>query len=246
MSADLIDFNAMREAGRILAGALRVVGNLVEPGVTSLDLSKEAEHYIVSHGGIPAFIGYNGFPEAACVSVSEQVVHAIPTRRILREGDIVSVDCGVIVNGHYADACRTFPVGKISSQAARLIEVTENSLNAGISQAVPGNRIGHISFAIQHQVERNGFRVSLDFVGHGIGHKLHQDPQIPNYGKKDTGRLIEVGNCFAIEPVVFDGPIDYYTEPDKWTVCSKNGNLSAHFEDTIIIGPEGPEIITRI
>lgn len=243
------DLELMRRSGRILAETLEFLSSgFVVPGMTPLDLSKKADEIIRSYdNAIPAFLDYNGFPACACVSTNEQVVHAIPSAdKVLKNGDIVSVDLGVLYKEHYTDACRTIPVGNIGPREKKLIKATRESLNKGIEQAVINNRIGDISYAIQKHIERNGFRVSLDYTGHGIGRKLHDEPKVPNYGPPGIGPLLTEGMCLAIEPVVFDGPTDVWMDPDKWTIYSQNGNLSAHFEDTIIITKTGPEIITRL
>jgi len=242
------DIDKMRHAGSILSKTLEAVtGNFIQPGISTLDISKKAEEVIRSYNGaVPAFKGYRGFPETACVSVNSQVVHGIPRKdKILEEGDIVSIDCGVIYKEHYSDACRTVGVGAVGSREAKLIKVTLDSLNKGIEAAKAGNFIGDISYAIQKHVERHRFRVSLQFVGHGIGKVLHGPPCVPNYGPPKQGPLIEVGTCLALEPVVFDGQAEAAVGEDNWTVVSLHGNLSAHFEDTILITEEGPEILTR-
>jgi len=237
----------MRKSGSILKDTLKhICYSYIVPGKTAKDVSDEAESFIRDHqDAVPAFLDYHGFPAAACVSINEDVVHAIPSERVITEGDIVSVDCGVIYNNHYSDACRTVAVGTVSERTAALLRVTEAALANGIEQAVVGNRIGNISYAIQKTVVRGGFDVSLDFIGHGIGKVLHGHPNIPNYGSPAGGPLIEEGHCYAIEPVVFDGPTDFILCDDGWTIKSKFGNLSAHFEDTVIITKNGPENITR-
>jgi methionyl aminopeptidase len=191
-------------------------------------------------------LGYRGFPGALCVSVNQEVVHGIPSAtRFIQEGDVVSIDCGVVYKDHFTDACRTVAVGEVDSRIRKLIKVTSESLNKGILAAGPGGTIGDISYAIQKHVERHRFNVSLDFIGHGIGRVLHGPPAVPNYGPPGVGEELKPGTCLAIEPVVFDGSIDTILQNDDWTVVSKNDNLSAHFEDTILITGEGPEILTR-
>lgn len=242
-----INLNFMRTSGKILSEALIEVSKAAVPGVSSLDLSKVAEEVILSYkGAFPAFKGYHGFPETACVSVNYEVVHTIPKKEtILREGDIVSFDCGVIYSGHYTDACRTLAVGNISPSTSKLLKVTEESLNKGIDAAVVGNRISDISYAIQRHVEKQGLEVNLDFTGHGIGLALHLPPPVPNYGPPGRGLELKPGMCLAIEPVVFDGSPAVRLLEDNWTIVSSKKVLSAHFEDTIIITDSGPEIITR-
>ena len=242
-----VDLNLMRRSGRILAETLRfLTEEYIRPGITPLEISIATDEFIRSYdGAVPAFLGYHGFPGALCVSVNDQVVHGVPSKDILTPGDIVSVDCGVIIEGHYSDAARTVGVGEISPQLTKLLEATQESLNRGIAEAKVGNQVGDISFAIQRHVERSGFNVSLEFVGHGIGRVLHGPPCVPNYGPPGDGPVLETGTCLAIEPVVFDGPPAATLNEDGWTVRSTYGNMSAHFEDTIIVTNEGPEILTR-
>lgn len=243
-----IDFDLMRRSGHILAETLKFLSdNYIQPGISSLDISKKAEEIILSYdGALPAFKGYHGFPEAACVSINNQVVHAIPKAdAILSIGDIVSVDCGVIFEGHFTDACRTIGIGDLEYRTKKLVKVTRDALCKGIEAIKVGNRIGDISFNVQKHVERNRFNVSLNYVGHGIGRVLHGPPCVPNYGPPGVGDLIKIGTCLAVEPVVFDGSIETILHEDKWTVLSKEGNLSAHFEDTIIVTDTGPEIVTQ-
>lgn len=246
MNANL---DLMRHSGKILAETLEFLSSgFIVPGISPLDISKKSEEIIRSYeNALPAFLGYNGFPACACVSTNAQVVHSIPSPSFsLKEGDIVSVDLGVLYKEHYTDACRTLPVGNIGTREKKLIKVARESLDKGIEQATLNNRVGDISYAIQKHIERNGFTVSLDYTGHGIGRKLHDEPRVPNYGPPGIGPLLKEGLCLAIEPVVFDGPTDVWLDNDKWTVYSKNGNLSAHFEDTVIITNSKAEIITRI
>lgn len=243
-----LDLEKMRTAGRILGDTLHhLVEDFIAPGVTALDISRKAEELIRSYpGATPAFKGYRGFPEAACVSVNTQVVHGVPTRDlVIKDGDIVSVDAGVELDGHFSDACRTIPVGNVDSRTRKLVKVTREAMEKGIQAAMPGNHIGDISYVIQRHVERHRFRVSLEFVGHGIGRILHAPPCVPNYGPPGVGPIIKPGTCLAIEPVVFDGPADAKLGDDGWTVYSKHGNLSAHQEETILITESGPEILTR-
>jgi methionyl aminopeptidase len=243
-----IDLDHMRRAGHILSKTLEfLTDGFIEPGMCTLDISNKAEEIIRSYeGSTPAFLGYHGFPGAVCVSVNNQVVHGIPTKElIISAGDIVSIDGGVIYEGHFSDACRTVGVGEIGPRLKKLLKVTEESLLRGIEQVIIGNRIGDISYAVQKHVERNRFNVSLEFVGHGIGKVLHGPPCVPNYGPPKRGEEIKLGTCLAIEPVVFDGPADAILADDGWTVLSKHDNMSAHFEDTVIATEEGPEIVTR-
>lgn len=241
-----LDLNLMRESGRILSITLSSLQDFIAPGVSTLDVSLFVEHHIRKLGGAPAFLGYHGFPAAACVSVNSQVVHAIPRGDlVLRSGDIVSVDVGVIYREHFSDACRTLAVGPIPKRTADLLRTTEMALAQGIKAAGRGAHLSDISYAIQRHVERHRFNVSRDYTGHGIGRALHLEPLVPNFGFPGRGPTLEVGSCLAIEPVVFDGPTEVLLDRDGWTVYSRRGNLSAHFEDTILIAEEGPEIITR-
>lgn len=242
-----LDLSLMRASGRILAEVIDVAcREWLVPGATPFEVSKKAEEAILSHeGAYPAFLGYKGFPAAACISVNTDVVHGIPNHTPLKEGDIVSFDCGVIYKEHFSDAARTVAIGNVPGRVEKLIKTTKESLDKGIQAALVGSYTGNISYAIQKHVERRGFSVSLDFTGHGIGLALHQDPCVPNYGPPLQGALLTEGSCLAIEPVVFDGPQDVWLNIDGWTIQSKHDVLSAHFEDTIIITETGPEIITR-
>lgn len=238
----------MRSSGRILAKALRVAcEEWAVPGYSTYDIAEKMGELIRSYeGAVPAFVGYKGFPSAACISVNEQVVHGVPSKSlILKEGDVVSIDCGVSLFGHYTDACRTIPIGVVSERLRRLIKITRESLDKGISAVRAGSRVGDISYAVQRHVERKGFQVSLDYTGHGIGKVLHAPPCIPNYGPPGQGELLIEGQCLAIEPVVFDGPTNVLLSLDRWTVYSPSKIPSAHFEDTVIVSKEGPEVITR-
>ncbi len=244
------EIELMREANRIAGGVIRVIGEYVKPGISTLELDKIAEKYIISEGAIPAFKGYKlhdaqkGFPGSICASVNDEVVHGIPGSRILKEGDILSVDVGTLKNGFYGDTAYTFPVGKISSLAEKLLKVTREALYIGIGQAKPRNRVGDISYAIQSYVEKNGFSVVREYVGHGIGRSLHEDPQVPNYGRKGVGPLLKENMTIAIEPMVNVGTYEVKVKPNGWTVATKDGSLSAHFEHTILIGSDGPEILS--
>ncbi len=234
----------MREANRILAHLFDHIKNMIRPGITTLELDQEAEVFIRSRGALPAFKGYRGFPATLCTSVNNEVVHGIPSPNLLREGDIVSIDVGALYEGFYSDAARTFPVGTISKQAQNLIDVTKKSLEAGISQAIPGNRISDISAAVQKVVESAGFSVVRDFVGHGIGRGLHEGPQIANFGKKGKGPVIQEGMTLAIEPMVNQGSWRVKIENDGWTVVTADSSLSAHFEDSIAVMKNGPMILS--
>ncbi len=236
----------MRKPNRIVAELLDYLGGLVRPGVTTKELDTKAEEFIRKRGGKPAFKGYHGFPATICASVNEEVVHGIPGSRRLKEGDIIGIDLGVVMDGFYGDAAKTFAVGKIDSEAKRLMEVTEASLYKGISQAVAGNRLYDISHAVQQHVEAAGFSVVREFVGHGIGRQLHEDPQVPNYGPPHQGPELEEGMALAIEPMVNEGTWQVKVLQDGWTVVTADGKRSAHFEHTIVITGNGPEILTRL
>ena len=239
------EIEIMREAGRVSARALRVVGEAVAPGVTTADLDALAEEVIRAHGGVPAFKGYHGFPATLCTSINHQVVHGIPSSSIrLVEGDIISVDVGAVVDGYFGDNARTFAVGAVSDEAARLLSVTEASLRAGIDACVPGGRLYDIGAAVQAVAEAGGFGVVREYVGHGIGQSMHEDPNVPNYGKAGTGPGLEVGMVFAIEPMINAGSHVVEALSDGWTVVTMDGSLSAHFEHTVAVTEHGPLVLT--
>lgn len=227
-----------------MAQALQRLKEAIRPGVTTGELDRLAEDFIRRHGGMPAFKGYRGYPASLCVSVNEEVVHGIPGDRKLREGDIVSLDLGVVMEGYYGDAAITVPVGEISEEARRLLKVTEEALYKGIEQARPGKRLSDISYAIQKHVEGAGFSVVRDFVGHGIGRELHEDPQVPNFGPPNQGPRLQPGMVLAIEPMVNTGTWKVRILENQWTVVTEDGGLSAHFEHTVAITEKGPEILT--
>jgi methionyl aminopeptidase len=238
------EIDLMREAGAILGEALAHLQSMARPGVTLLELDREADRFIRGRDCIPGFVGYEGYQHAICTSVNDQVVHGIPTNRKLREGDLLSLDAGLIHRGFWADAGLTVGVGKISPQAQRLMEVTRESLGIGIDQAQPGNRIGDISAAVQRHVEQAGFAVVRQFVGHGIGRDMHEDPQVPNFGIAGTGPLLKPGMVLAIEPMVNAGGPDVALLGDGWTVVTVDHSLSAYFEHSVAITQDGPEILT--
>lgn len=236
----------MRDAGRIVAEAHEEVAKAIRPGISTLELDKIAEKYIKSQGAIPAFKGYNGFSGSICASVNQEVVHGIPSKkRKLKAGDIISIDIGAMINGYNADAARTYPVGDIDEEMAMLLRITEESLYKGIEKAIAGNRLGDISHAVQTHAENNGFGVVRDYVGHGIGRRIHEDPQIPNYGNAGHGPRLKAGMVLAIEPMLNAGTWEVKTLADGWTVETKDGKPSAHFEDTVAIRAGKPEILTR-
>ena len=238
------DITLMKKAGNIVRDTLNLVGSLVKPGVSTKYLDKKAEEYILNCGAIPSFKGYYGFPATLCISINNEVIHGIPTDRIIKDGDIVSVDCGANICGFHADAARTFPCGNISEEASDLIKITEESFFQGFKYAKEGNRVGDISSAIQEYVESNGYSVVKAFTGHGIGRELHEAPEVPNFGKKGFGALLKKGMALAIEPMVNTGTEHIRVLDDNWTVVTQNGKLSAHYENTIIITLDGSEIIT--
>ena len=240
------ELKIMREACRISAGALQLVGNAIEPGVTTSELDAIAEKYIRSEGGVPNFKNYQGYPATACISINNEVIHGIPSaRRRINAGDIVSVDLGAKFDGYNGDNAATFACGEISEQAKRLIEVTRESLYEGINAAVAGGRIGDIGHAVQSYVEKRGFSVVREFVGHGVGIDLHESPEVPNYGTPGRGIRLMPGMTIAIEPMVNAGGAKVRVLPDGWTVLTIDGSLSAHFEHTVVITPEGPQILTK-
>jgi len=235
----------MREAGRITARALRLVGESVRAGVSTQELDEVAEAAIRAEGALPAFKGYHGFPATICASLNGEVVHGIPSRRrILVDGDVLSVDVGAIVEGYYGDSARTFPVGTISDEAERLLDATRRSLDAGIAKARPGMRLYDISNAVQTVAEAAGFSVVREYVGHGIGRSMHEEPQIPNYGPAGKGPTLQEGMVLAIEPMINAGSPDVRSLDDGWTVVTLDGAYSAHFEHTVAIGPDGPLVLT--
>jgi methionyl aminopeptidase len=207
-------------------------------------LDRLAETFIRDHGGRPAFKGYRGFPATICPSVNDEVVHAIPGSRRLDEGDVIGVDVGVEMDGYYGDSARTFAVGEVSAEAQRLMQVTREALLEGVARARGGNRVGDISHAIQTHVEHHGFSIVRSLVGHGIGREMHEEPQVPNFGLPERGPRLMIGQVLAIEPMVNAGGPEVVTRPDGWTVVTKDGSLSAHFEHTVALGPNGPEILS--
>jgi len=241
------ELKIMREACRISAGALQTAGKAVEPGITTAELDKLAEEYILSHGGKPNFKNYQGYPATACISINNEVIHGIPSsKRKLQQGDIVSIDLGAEFEGYHGDNAATFACGDVSDAAKRLMDITEQSLYKGIAAAVSGGRIGDIGFAVQNFVEANGYSVVRQFVGHGIGNKLHEEPEVPNFGTAGRGIRLMPGMTLAIEPMVNAGGSDVKILPDGWTVLTRDGSLSAHFEHTVVITADGPKILTQL
>jgi methionyl aminopeptidase len=244
LTKSLVELETMREAGRITAKALRVVGEAVRVGVSTGELDRIAEECIRSEGAVPAFKGYHGFPATLCTSLNEQVVHGIPGRRRLAEGDILSVDCGAIIDGFYGDSAMTFPVGDISPEARRLLDATAGSLEAGIARCREGMRLYDIGAAVQKVAEGAGFSVVREYVGHGIGRSMHEDPQVPNFGKAGSGPALKIGMVLAIEPMVNAGAYEVHGLSDGWTVVTSDSSLSAHFEHTVAVTENGPMILT--
>lgn len=246
------EIELMRKSGEILALTHEKIREAIKPGITTSELDKIAEEFIRKHGAIPSFKGFKGlpgsidYPASICASVNNEVVHGIPGLKALKDGDIISVDIGVYLNGFHSDAARTFPVGKISSEAEKLILVTEQSFYEGIKYAVKGNRIVDISSAIQEYVEKNGYSVVREYVGHGIGREMHESPQIPNYRTRERGPRLEPGMALAIEPMVNEGSYFVKLLQNKWTVVTADGALSAHYENTIVITDTEPVLLTKL
>ena len=236
----------MKKAGRIVGETLLLLEKEVKPGITTADLDRIAEEFITKHGAKPSFKGLYGFPSSLCISVNEQVIHGFPGAYVLKEGDIVSIDCGAFYDGFHGDAARTFPVGNISVYAQKLIDITRESFFQGIKFAKEGNKLTDISYGIQSYVEAAGFSVVRDFVGHGIGRKVHEEPNVPNFGKSGRGPKLVQGMALAIEPMVNAGTHKVKTLKDGWTVVTADSSLSAHYENTVAILSDGPEILTLI
>lgn len=237
----------MKEAGRITGEALYLAGQAVKEGVSTLELDRIVRTHIEKCGAKPSFLGYGGFPGSACVSVNEQVIHGIPSKKvILKEGDIVKIDVGAFYKGFHGDAARTFAVGKISEEAEHLIRITKECFYKGAEQAIVDNRIGDIGAAIEAHASKNGLTVVRQYVGHGIGHELHEDPSVPNYGTAGRGARLYPGMALAIEPMINVGTCNVNVLSDKWTVVTADGKLSAHYENTVAVTEEGPVLLTDI
>lgn len=242
-----IEIEYMRQAGKVVGETLAKLEEAVKPGITTAELDKIAEEFIIKRGAKPSFKGYYGFPASICASRNNEVVHGIPSKDIvLQEGDIISIDCGAILNGYHGDAARTFPVGKVSEEAAKLIQVTKESFFTGVKKAVVGNRLTDISSEVQQYVESFGYSVVRDYVGHGIGKEMHEDPEVPNFGRPGRGPKLIKGMVLAIEPMVNVGNYHVEVKPNGWTVVAKDNSLSAHYENTVAILDNGPEILTLI
>ncbi|MGE0456324.1 MAG: type I methionyl aminopeptidase [Vicinamibacteria bacterium] len=239
------ELQAMHRACRIVVEALEALAQAAVPGTTTRELDRIAEERIRKAGAKPAFLGYRGYPATLCVAINEQVVHGIPGERKLREGDIVGLDLGCVVDGFYGDSARTVAVGKVAPEAKRLLQVTEEALHAGIAECHPGRRLGDLGHAVQSHAEKNGFSVVREFVGHGIGTKLHEEPQVPNYGTPSRGQRLVPGMCLAIEPMVNAGRHEVKVLEDGWTAVTADGSLSAHFELSVAVTEHGPWILSE-
>ena len=238
------DIEILKENGILVSKTLAEVGKHIVPGVTTLELNNIAENFIRDHGALPAFLGYGGFPYTLCISVNDVVVHGFASEYRLKEGDIISVDCGTFYKGFYGDSAYTFPVGEVSEQTKTLLKVTKESLFKGIEQAQPGNRIGDISLAVQQYVEKHGFSVVREMVGHGIGKKLHESPEVPNFGRRGEGKKLQEGVVICIEPMVNEGDRSVYIHKDGWTLSTSDKKNSAHYELMVAITEGGNEILS--
>ena len=240
------EINMISKSCQIVADTIEMLSEYVIAGVSLIDLDNKAEEYIVSCGARPAFKGYLGFPSTLCISIDDAVVHGLPHDGYLREGQIVGIDCGAELNGYYGDHAKTFAVGEISDEKNDLMQITKESLYKGIEQAKPGNYVGDIGHAVQSHAESNGYSVVRELVGHGIGEKLHEEPQVPNYGNPNQGYKLHAGMCIAIEPMINLGSREVYTAKDGWTIFTMDGQVSAHFEHTIAIKEDGPHILSEV
>jgi methionyl aminopeptidase len=238
------EIRLLKESNMLVSRTLAEIAALIRPGITTLSLDNFAETFIRDNGALPAFKGYGGFPGTLCTSVNDEIVHGFPSKYILREGDIISVDCGVILNGWYGDSAYTFAVGEISGEVRRLLDYTKESLEDGVKEAVAGNRIGDISFAVQNKAESGGYSVVRELVGHGLGRKLHEPPEVPNYGKRGTGTKMEKGLVICIEPMINFGRKETKQMKDGWTVKTVDGKPSAHYEYAVAVDRERAEVLT--
>ena len=236
----------MKEAGRITGEALALAGEAIKPGMTTKQLDTIIRHHIEKCGAKPSFLGYGGFPGSACISINDEVIHGIPSSRVIEDGDIVKVDVGAYYKGFHGDSANTFAVGNVSSEAKKLIEVTKESFCKGIEQARPGNRVGDIGYAIQKYVEENGFSVVRKYIGHGVGAELHESPDVPNFGTPGRGPRLCAGMTIAVEPMVNVGTHEVKEKSDKWTVVTADGKLAAHYEHSIAITDDGVIVLTKI
>jgi methionyl aminopeptidase len=240
------EIEAMARAGRVVVDALAAIGEAIAPGVTTAELDEIAEETIRAQGGVPTFKGYRGFPASICASPNAMVVHGIPGPYRLEEGDVLSIDVGVTLNGFVADSAFTFAIGEIDVDAQRLLDVGQAALAAGIAEAVPGNHVGDISAAVQRTTESAGFSVVRSLVGHGVGRAMHEEPQVPNYGEPGRGPRLSTGMTLAIEPMITAGAEDVFVADDKWSISTRDGSLAAHFEHTVAVTEEGPRILTEV
>ena len=240
------EINMISKSCQIVADTIEMLSEYVISGASLIDLDNKAEEYIVSCGARPAFKGYMGFPSTLCISIDDAVVHGLPHEGYLREGQIVGIDCGAELNGYYGDHAKTFAVGEISDEKNNLMQITKESLYKGIEQAKPGNYVGDIGHAVQSHAESYGYSVVRELVGHGIGEKLHEEPQVPNYGNPNQGYKLHAGMCIAIEPMINLGSKEVYTAKDGWTIFTMDGQVSAHFEHTIAIKEDGPHILSKV
>ena len=240
------EINMISKSCQIVADTIEMLSEYVIAGTSLIDLDNKAEEYIVSCGARPAFKGYMGFPSTLCISIDDAVVHGLPHEGYLREGQIVGIDCGAELNGYYGDHAKTFAVGEISDEKNNLMQITKESLYKGIEQAKPGNYVGDIGHAVQSHAESYGYSVVRELVGHGIGEKLHEEPQVPNYGNPNQGYKLHAGMCIAIEPMINLGSKEVYTAKDGWTIFTMDGQVSAHFEHTIAIKEDGPHILSEV
>jgi len=238
------EIRLLKESNMLVSQTLAEIAALIRPGITTLSLDSFAEIFIRDNGGIPAFKGYGGFPGTLCTSVNDEIVHGFPSKYILKEGDIISVDCGVILNGWYGDSAYTFAVGEISGEVRRLLDYTKESLEEGVKEAIAGNRIGDISFAVQNKAESGGYSVVRELVGHGLGRKLHEQPEVPNYGKRGTGTKMEKGLVICIEPMINFGKKETIQMRDGWTVKTVDGKPSAHFEYAVAVDKGRADVLT--
>ncbi len=238
------EIDLIKESGDILGRAHAEVAKLMRPGVTTSELNSVADEFIHDHGGYPSFKGYNKFPAALCISLNETVVHGIPGKYELKDGDVVSIDCGVKLNGFHSDSAYTYPIGDVSPEATMLLKRTKQSLYLGIEQATEGKRVGDVGYAVQNYVEKFGYGVVRELVGHGVGKSLHESPEVPNYGKRGQGQILRTGTVIAIEPMITLGRKDIVQEKDGWTVRTVDRKQAAHFEHTIVVRKGKPEILT--
>lgn len=238
------EIELLRSSNQLVSKTLAELARIIKPGITTLELDRVAEEYIRDNGAVPGFKGYNNFPNTLCTSVNDEVVHGIPSMYLLKEGDIVSIDCGVILDGYYGDSAFSFAVGEISGEKKRLLDVTRRSLEMGVKQAISGNRIGDISWAVQSEAEEGGYSVVRELVGHGLGKRLHEPPEVPNYGKRGKGIKLKKGLVICIEPMINLGARNVRQMKDGWTIRTADGKPSAHFEYAVAVGKEAADVLT--